>query len=44
MQKHETIKFDVLGKKSATKYYPNRLSRLERVAKNALLKVKAHVF
>ena len=44
VQKHETIKFDVVGKKSATKYYPNHLSRLERVAKNALLKVKAHVF
>ena len=44
MQKHKTIKFDVVGEKSATKYYPNHLSRLKRVEKNALPKVKAHVF
>ena len=38
VQKHKAIEFDLVGEQSATKYYPNHLSRLKQVEKLLCLK------
>ena len=41
VHKHNTIKFDVVGERPATKYYPNQLKRLKRVEKLHRLKLQS---